>query len=270
MLVLNLMFFIFGIALTTGVVEFLATPETWSDPKNEQLLHYFGSLDRSMVSLYMAMSGGRDWAEYYDELNRVGGLYKLFFILFMSFALFAVVNIVTGIFVENAMQSNISDRDTILEHELEEKSRFLKSMQAIFEEMDENNSGCINIDEFERQLDDERVIAYFQALKLDASEARTLFKLLDLDESGEIEISEFMLGCERLKGESRSLDIAIIQYELRWLTNAFTGFAEHTERTLQTLAESAAISAGQLRPNKPSLALGSLGRDRPEAMVDLE
>merc|ERR1712151_241429 len=93
-------------------------------------------------------------------------------------------------------------------------------------------TGCISIDEFEKRLDDERVIAYFNALKLDVSDARTLFTLLDYDQSGEVAIDEFLTGCHKLKGESRSLDIAIMQYELRWLKEAFQGFADFVEKAL--------------------------------------
>merc|ERR1712050_806679 len=111
-------------------------------------------------------------------------------------------------------------------------------MQDIFEEMDDDNTGCISIDEFETKLDDERVIAYFNALKLDVSDARTLFTLLDYDESGAIAIEEFVVGCHKLKGESRSLDIAIIQYELKWLKKAFLGFADFVERSLKRVETS--------------------------------
>merc|ERR1719356_322959 len=108
-------------------------------------------------------------------------------------------------------------------------------MKTIFEEMDTDGTGCLTLQEFERRLDDERVIAYFNALKLDVSDARTLFTLLDYDQSGEIAVDEFLAGCHKLKGESRSLDIAIMQYEIRWLKEAFLGFADFVEKTLITV-----------------------------------
>jgi len=232
LIVLNITFFIFGISLTIGTIDYLKTSEMWRDTKYANLSLYFGTLDRSILSLYMAMSGGRDWGEFYDVLLDLPGTYRLLFLAFISFAIFAVVNIVTGVFVENALQSNQTDRDIIVHEELEAKKEYLKSMQDIFEEMDDDNTGLISIDEFETKLDDERVIAYFNALKLDVSDARTLFTLLDYDQSGEIAIDEFLVGCHKLKGESRSLDIAIMQYEIRWLKEAFLGFADFSERSL--------------------------------------
>merc|ERR1719424_2551699 len=97
-------------------------------------------------------------------------------------------------------------------------------MRQLFIEMDENEEGTINLEEFEKKLADDRVIAYFNAMKLDVSEACVLFRLLDYDQSGEIGIEEFLEGCYRFQGESRSLDMKIMQYEVRFLQESFLSF----------------------------------------------
>jgi len=47
------------------------------------------------------------------------------------------------------------------------------------------------------------------------SDAATLFRLLDHDNSGQINIHEFITGCYKLQGESRSLDMKIMQLEIQ-------------------------------------------------------
>merc|ERR1719262_2197992 len=138
------------------------------------------------------MSGGNDWGQYYDALYTLDILYRMMFLLFIVFTVFAVVNIVTGVFVDSAMQANTTDREIIVHEELNVRKEYLQSMQQIFEEMDDDNKGTISLDEFERKLNDERVIAYFNAMKLDVSDARVLFRLLDYDQSDEISIDEFL------------------------------------------------------------------------------
>ena len=49
-------------------------------------------------------------------------------------------------------------------------------------------TGLLSIEEFERMLEHERVVAYFNAMKLDVSDARSVFELIDCDESGEVTI----------------------------------------------------------------------------------
>lgn len=78
-----------------------------------------------------------------------------------------------------------------------------------------DSTGCITQEEFEKKLSDERVIAYFNAMKLDVGEARILFNLLDHDRSREISVDEFLEGCFQLQGEARHLDTKIMQYEIR-------------------------------------------------------
>ena len=63
MLILFILFYMFGIIFTSGVVGFLDTLEKRRRPENADLQRNFGSLGRAVLSLYMAMSGGADWGE---------------------------------------------------------------------------------------------------------------------------------------------------------------------------------------------------------------
>merc|ERR1711972_181540 len=211
------MFFIFGVCFTTATILTMETAAMYSSPKYMLLVSNFGTLDKSVLSLYMAMSGGNDWGVYYDALMPLDFHYRVLFLFFMTFSLFAVVNIVMGVFVDSAVQSNHRDREFAVREELEHKKSYLESMKFIFEEMDADGTGHISLREFESKLGDERVIAYFNALKLDVSDARTLFSLLDHDQSDAVSIHEFLSGCYKLQGESRSLDVKIMQCEVKFV-----------------------------------------------------
>ena len=50
-------------------------------------------------------------------------------------------------------------------------------------------------------------------LELDTSDAWTLFKLMDTSGNGDLDASEFVEGCMRLKGPARSIDVAIMMQE---------------------------------------------------------
>lgn len=228
--VLGLTFYIFGISFTTAVTDALDSPAKWLAEENADLIQFFGTVDRSILTLYMSMSGGEDWGVIYSSLSNLDFMYRVQFLTFITFTVFAVVNIVTGVFVENAMQANTADREIIVHEELNARAEYLKQMRQIFEEMDDDDRGTITLDEFEKKLDDDRVVAYFNAMKLDVSEARVLFRLLDFDQSEEISITEFLEGCYRLQGESRSLDMKIMQYEVRFLQGAFLNIQEIVQR----------------------------------------
>jgi len=224
-LVLGMMFYVFGISFTTAATSTVDTKDKWVNEEMEDLIRYFGSLDKSVLSLFMAMSGGREWIAFYSALQPLPVYYSVLFLVYIAFALFAVVNIVTGVFVESALQSNNQDKVVTANEEMHAKEDYLRSMRDIFEEMDEDDTGLISQAEFEAKLSDERVIAYFKAMKLDVSEARKLFWLIDYDQSDEIDIDEFVGGCYKLQGESRNLDIKFMQCEVHYLRQSFNGFA---------------------------------------------
>jgi hypothetical protein len=227
---------------TNATLGHLDVSAKWQLPENESLVKHFGSLGDSIISLFMAMSGGNDWVVFYENVNQLGVFYSFLFLLFITFSIFAVTNIVTGVFVETALSSNRQDRDIIVHEELEMKQAYTQAMQSVFQEFDDDGTGCISLEEFEAQLDDERVIAYFNALKLDVSDARTLFKLLDYDQSNEISIDEFVSGCFRLQGESRSLDMKIMQYEMKFLREAFIEFVSNSQGKVHNSAQLPGLS----------------------------
>jgi len=200
--------------LTVGAQSciFSATPE-----QNDKILRFFGTLSRTCVTLYMAISGGMDWGENYWILEPLGWQYQGTYILYVSFAIFGLVNVFTGVFVEHAMQAGSKDRELQIRNQIDEQDHNLKQLQRVFEELDVNRSGKLTLDEFENHLSDDRAMAYFQAVKLDVSEIGQLFRLMDTDNSGSVDIQEFIVGCQRLKGESRSLDIKVALLEIEHL-----------------------------------------------------
>jgi len=206
------------------VSSFLSEGNGWDQPANKALIDSFATLDQSIVSLFMAMSGGEDWSLYYKALLPLPIQYRSLFLVFVAFSLFAVVNIVTGVFVQSALESSNQDREIVVHEELESKKQYCEAMRQFFEEIDEDGSGTIGYAEFTGKLDDERVLAYFNALKLDVSDADMLFKLMDFDQSGEIGIDEFLVGCYKLQGESRTLDMKVMQFEVRWLHESLVNF----------------------------------------------
>merc|ERR1712192_143744 len=75
-------------------------------------------------------------------------------------------------------------------------------------------------DDFETVVADQKMVAYWNALGLDITDAKSLFVLLDRDHTGTIDIEEFLVGMLRLKGGARSLDMAKLQMEVEWMVEA--------------------------------------------------
>jgi len=252
MIILGLMFYVIGIGLTSGTCDFLVEKSQKSTNLNSDqmivdLRKSYGFLGRSILTLFMSMSGGIDWSDAYRLLEELNPVCQVLFLAFIIFAIFAVVNVVTGVFVENARQHAGKDRDTLISSEMRLKEQYLANMQEVFEEMDADGTGTISRDEFHEHLNNAQVVAYFNALKLDVSDLETLFTLLDHDHSGTIELNEFVTGCQRLKGESRSLDIALLRFQMDWMVEKLSKLPENpnSQLLLQSLSRTRSTIDGE-------------------------
>merc|ERR1719482_528800 len=125
----------------------------------------------------------------------------------------AVLNVMTGIFVEGATKAALNDRNTVIQDELSRRKSYVNDVKTIFMEADVDHSGKVSWEEFENHLQDERVRAFFSSLEIDIAEACGLFRLLDVDGNGDITAEEFISGCLRLKGSSKNVDMATLLYE---------------------------------------------------------
>lgn len=217
-LVLCVMLYVFGITFTSAV-----TMELESLPRDaagaEDLKKYFGSLSSSILTLYSSMSGGEDWTVYFHVLEMLPWPYQCLFLFFVTFALFAVLNVVTGVFVDTAIEKNQSDKELAVQEELRNKRLRMNWIRDVFSELDSSGDGTVTQQEFESQLNHEAVIAYFNTLKLDVSDAKTLFRLLDSDGSDGVNIDEFVSGCYRLSGEATTLHTQVMQMDVKDILN---------------------------------------------------
>ena len=219
------MFYVFGICLTQGVVDHMQVRDAWEDSSSEDLLHYFGTLERSALSLFQAMSGGMDWDKLFQALSPLGFQYRLVLIAFVLFDIFGAANVVTGIFVEIA--NRWAHNDTWAQVQTAEASR-RKTMQQLHElwmEQDVGGYGTLTLELMYDAFLDTNIglVSKFSGMGLELTDVRTLFLLLDRDQKGFINMQDFLLGCFRLKGRAKTLDLVKLQYQTEWIMHTLEG-----------------------------------------------
>jgi len=183
---------------------------TWLD-------NHLGSLTKMMLTLFQSITGGRDWAEVYDELDRIHGVHSSLFVLFIYFMVFLVLNVVIATVVNVTSGVSSRDRDSVVDVQMKLLKNYTIDIKEFFKSADTDGSGQLSFEEFSRHLKHPRVKAYFTTLDLDTRQSDILFKLLDQNESGEVGISEFLDGCLRLKGGARNLDMNLATFQLEHL-----------------------------------------------------
>jgi len=223
-------FYIFGVSLTQGANDQCPGYADKEDgPEKEalaKLCFNFGSIASSILSLYAAMSGGVSWIELYYAVLPLGFMYIVIFLFYSIFSIFAVANIITGIFVDSAMKSSISDQESMVEEEMRRREEYVNSIHKVFLDLDADGSGTIAVREFEQVVKSNKMAAYFHALGLEITDVKSLFALMDRDRTGAIDIEEFLVGCLRLKGEARSLDLAKLALQTEWMMETLENICE--------------------------------------------
>lgn len=94
----------------------------------------------------------------------------------------------------------------------DKEAQLLSQMRRLFQRTDQDGSGTISWEEFQARCDQKDMERYFKALDIDISEARGLFTLLDTDNSGYVDMEEFVMGCLRLRGPAKAIDLAAMMY----------------------------------------------------------
>merc|ERR1719506_3095907 len=190
------------------------------EARDPEMLKYFGSVMDTMSTLFQSISGGVNWEEAEKPLRRVNVALALVFVVYIAFAMFCVLNIITGVFVESAKQMTAADQDMVLMEQLESRDQWFEEVRQIFLAADADGSGQVNGEEFTQRLkEDTRLQAQFRKIgvQVEAYSASGLFKLLDFEGDGELDLDDFCLALQMVHGTARSIDVAKINHDCRAL-----------------------------------------------------
>eukprot|EP00928_Gymnodinium_smaydae_P088057 TRINITY_DN72203_c0_g1_i1.p1 TRINITY_DN72203_c0_g1~~TRINITY_DN72203_c0_g1_i1.p1 ORF type:complete len:635 (+),score=78.68 TRINITY_DN72203_c0_g1_i1:60-1964(+) len=211
-----LIFYAFGVLFTQAVNDHLEDACSMADACDDVGLRlYWGSLETSMLTLYKCSTNGLDWNDAVTPLTEIGWIWKWVFMAFVAFMYFAVLNVLTGMFCQSAIESTQMDKDLACMHQLANKEQHVSAMTQLFEEIDSDQSGSLTLETLRMSLQQERTQAYFSTLEIDASDAWTLFKLLDTEGQGCIQLDEFVTGCLSLRGQAKAVHVAEIVHETK-------------------------------------------------------
>ncbi|CAE7426722.1 Cacna1h [Symbiodinium natans] len=172
LMLLIVIVYVFGVLFTQAVNDFLlehdAAISTVLTARELELANkYFGSLANSMLSLYMSIAGGVSWEDVISPLLAVSEIWGFLFLFYISFTLFAVLNVVTGVFCQSAIESAQNDHTAVVHSILKNKKAHVDKIKALFSKLGDDKTGAITFAMFEEKINSPAVQAYFEVLGLD-------------------------------------------------------------------------------------------------------
>lgn len=205
MMMLALIMYIFGLCFVQAVQE------ADEDLRREADDHW-GSIMNSILTLYKAISGGADWEGLAEPLKEVGAFYYGIFLFYIAFITFAVLNVVTGMVVDQAMKVAQFDQAA----ELDKETSVVGDAEILFESLDSDGSGCLTWEELAQHSHNPKVRAFFKALGLKMEEVKEIFQLLaHSGGSDKVTMKTFVDGCVRFRSPAKSIDVISLGQDVK-------------------------------------------------------
>jgi len=244
LLLLILLFYSFAVILTQTVSDYCRDQQVKAtgDPNalpfciDPALLQFWPSVLESMLTLFLSISGGIDWQQAMEPLREVSPAAVIMMILFIVVAVFAVLNVVTGVFCTTAIESAQSDKDIAIMKQMHKQRSLVEALKMTFSEIDHDNSNRVSLDELKQALTAKKLVHFMESLGISTQDVMTLFLIIDHDESGWIDLDEFVSGCMQLHGPAKSLQMAQVFHELHLQRNGIQSVADSVADLQQGLA----------------------------------
>lgn len=213
-ILLLLMMYVLGILLTDATLAHVITYENSTmiphDSNDGVLYSHFGTLHLSMHTLFRSITGGVDWSSLAVALAPLNWIWVYLFSAYIAFCLFAVLNVMTGVFCQRATELAEKDHDAQLLGLQMENERVRMECRNLFRRFDVAKQGSLTLLEFELMFQRDDIKASLQVLDIEVSEADAwrFFRLLDTDGDGDVREQDFTEGVLHLRGPARTIDVA--------------------------------------------------------------
>ncbi|CAE6972823.1 pdxT [Symbiodinium natans] len=180
-------------------------------PYNIAVLENFGALDDAMFTL-MQLFTFDSIASIYRPLIRQRPLLFFYFMTVLLVLSIALMNLVTAIMVEGALTIAEEDKEVRKTYEQARKKRQMAQLRLMFEELDEDGSGEVTLDEIMAAPEDVKQSLFEIA---GTEDIQTLFEMLDFDGGGSLETDEFCQGVFKASSSSKPLELDRLMKQCR-------------------------------------------------------
>jgi len=188
-----------------------------------QLKIWYGSLPITLRTLFRVISGGADWYDASACLWNVDMMYGLLFTAYIFLMVFGVLNVLVGVFVDSAMATASMDADILALEAENERRALLAQATVALSTADKDGSGTVTWEEFEANLERPEILGFLDAMQISPKDIHDVFEMVDNDQSGFVNIAEFMEGCMSLKSGANLQTIVTLLYETKAMSTQQRG-----------------------------------------------
>lgn len=180
-------------------------------PYNVAALEYFRGLDNSVFTLVQLFTFDSIAAIYRPLVQHRPWLFFYFMAVLLVLSI-ALMNLVTAIMVEGALAIAEQDKSLRKNQEQAKKKRQMAQLKLMFDELDEDGSGELTLDEINSAPADVMQSLFEIA---GTEDIPTLFEMLDYDGGGTLETDEFCEGIFKASTSTKPLELDRLMKQCR-------------------------------------------------------
>jgi hypothetical protein len=171
---------------------------------------WFGTVPRSMFSLFMTTTG-EGWPQMarqiMDPKSGASSYVVGFFLLYIFFTSITLMNLITGVIVENVMMISHEDEVANEKRERQQRRAMAMNLHDIFLISDKTGDFQLSRQEYDTMLQDPHVLRLLRSMGILPDDIRDLFDIMDVDGSGQMDIKEFFDVFKNFKGTAMSKNL---------------------------------------------------------------
>jgi voltage-gated sodium channel len=201
-LLLFMIVYCISVVLTTTVGQSDYVKEHWIYSQQ-----YVGTVYRSMWTVIQLITFDNWATDIARPMSEVSPITTWICIATITVCTFGVLNVIIAVMVERTLTIAKENRDIIGGVLEKTEKELLKSMAEDFFALDEDGSGELDFDEFQKLIHTPNFSFKLRLLGIFEDEAESLFELMDADSSGTVSPEEFIAGLQKLKGPAKGQDL---------------------------------------------------------------
>lgn len=229
------------------IIYFIAVVLTYYAQNNISIettnREYFSTVATTMFTLFQVTTLD-SWPEAAGPLLEQSVWWRVFFVVFIAFSSWTMISLVTAVVSDNVIQTTANNKEKQSEIEARRKQDFITFLQQSFEKADADGNGVLDHEEFDELIMDPKVLDKMEALGIEIpiEDLRQAFDMLDIDESGELTIQEFIEGVSQLQESLNTRHVVSLDYSLQRVQKKVSKKIDSLEETIKegnnTLAKS--------------------------------
>jgi hypothetical protein len=243
-LMMVIMLYMFGLCFIQAVAGYVAEnhghiPEEIYDG----ITTYYSSVPQAVVTLYMAVTGGADWEPLAAPVQATGIIFYSLFLFYIAFASFAVLNVLTGMFVDTAMKVSGQDDELVLVERAELPE--VEAFRTFWREYYRPSSTDEGVGPDKLLIPgntlakfsihgEPALLNFFSALDISAEEGLHIHERLETD-GEDVTVEVFVQTCLQARNSSYQMDV--IHNETKKLVKEFKIAMLYMEERFNTLAK---------------------------------